>query len=697
MLLTLPSISKSFQERQALEARLFAEIDRTADAMQDDGSATLQQLAASLLSVGEVRNHLGQTPLLSAIAVDNSALASKLIASGANVNAQDTEGHAPLHAAASTNNVNLVRQLLAAGAACDTTTVDGNTPLHLAAVAGAVQAVEVLLSVGRADPRLANADICTPLHLAVTSAPRDVVHDLVALLLTISYTASSPIDTQNAKGRTALHEAARLGLDSIVDFLCAKQADLSVRDVSGNTALHYAAQLGDPKVASILLARGAQQTLHNLQGQLPCDLVSHSDVAHVLPKQEAQQQQRVEAQRNQIMIKLQGNRAPYTGQLSVVRTPPQPIIFSDSGVAAEAPFIVAYKPISPLPEGDSIESLVVVATLFDFRGFPLARMLRGGAEQLKRGLARFGSLAIVADPSQERFSSAHFLQFTAYTGYQTDEQLAVAISERVPISIQPPSSNYSDARALACWLATGMLSAGGRQNMSSIEHELRAHWKQLLGYAPNSQARTLSDADLLYLRTRLAVSAGDAVSFDMFRKDVYQLLHAAAKTVASCECLRVMWNQDLIYGFADRHQSAEIMRTMAPGTVLVRFSESSPGCLVIESVSAPSPVSQASAPSRHSSGKHSSKRGTKSAAVNTPSVVAMPVTQSRKVDPELDLSAGSNMATLLMLQGLSTLLRADRTAVPLKTAVGALVNPVGHTTVPAANAVLYTSPLQPRK
>eukprot|EP00004_Rigifila_ramosa_P010658 TRINITY_DN225_c0_g1_i9.p1 TRINITY_DN225_c0_g1~~TRINITY_DN225_c0_g1_i9.p1 ORF type:complete len:517 (+),score=124.10 TRINITY_DN225_c0_g1_i9:210-1760(+) len=477
MLLTLPSISKSFQERQALEARLFAEIDRTADAMQDDGSATLQQLAASLLSVGEVRNHLGQTPLLSAIAVDNSALASKLIASGANVNAQDTEGHAPLHAAASTNNVNLVRQLLAAGAACDTTTVDGNTPLHLAAVAGAVQAVEVLLSVGRADPRLANADICTPLHLAVTSAPRDVVHDLVALLLTISYTASSPIDTQNAKGRTALHEAARLGLDSIVDFLCAKQADLSVRDVSGNTALHYAAQLGDPKVASILLARGAQQTLHNLQGQLPCDLVSHSDVAHVLPKQEAQQ--RFEAQKallKQQTIKLEGKRfGMHAGQLSVVRTPPQPIIFSDSGVAAEAPFIVAYKPISPLPEGDSIESLVVVATLFDFRGFPLARMLRGGAEQLKRGLARFGSLAIVADPSQERFSSAHFLQFTAYTGYQTDEQLAVAISERVPISVQKTTVFRADLRA-SFFLALLFWNVCGWRSPIAGQHRSCAAW-----------------------------------------------------------------------------------------------------------------------------------------------------------------------------------------------------------------------------
>eukprot|EP00004_Rigifila_ramosa_P010654 TRINITY_DN225_c0_g1_i5.p1 TRINITY_DN225_c0_g1~~TRINITY_DN225_c0_g1_i5.p1 ORF type:complete len:685 (+),score=157.58 TRINITY_DN225_c0_g1_i5:208-2262(+) len=677
MLLTLPSISKSFQERQALEARLFAEIDRTADAMQDDGSATLQQLAASLLSVGEVRNHLGQTPLLSAIAVDNSALASKLIASGANVNAQDTEGHAPLHAAASTNNVNLVRQLLAAGAACDTTTVDGNTPLHLAAVAGAVQAVEVLLSVGRADPRLANADICTPLHLAVTSAPRDVVHDLVALLLTISYTASSPIDTQNAKGRTALHEAARLGLDSIVDFLCAKQADLSVRDVSGNTALHYAAQLGDPKVASILLARGAQQTLHNLQGQLPCDLVSHSDVAHVLPKQEAQQQQRVEAQRNQIMIKLQGNRAPYTGQLSVVRTPPQPIIFSDSGVAAEAPFIVAYKPISPLPEGDSIESLVVVATLFDFRGFPLARMLRGGAEQLKRGLARFGSLAIVADPSQERFSSAHFLQFTAYTGYQTDEQLAVAISERVPISVQKTTVFRADLRASFFWLScSGMSAAGGRQSLDNIEAALPGHFRQLLGYPANSKIRTLSDSDLSYLRQRLGATAGAPVSFDVFRKDVYHFVHAAARTIVSNEYLRHMWTQGLMFGFATRQQCVAQLRTMAPGTALVRFSESSAGALVIESVVA-APESPAS-PS-----KSQSKRGSKHSPAVSASI-AMPSLQARKVDPDVDLSA-QNMASLLISQGLVTLLRPEGAPVSVK----AVAEPYARSTPAPVSGILY--------
>jgi uncharacterized protein len=82
------------------------------------------------------RNALKVMPLHSAAAGSNVAVASLLVAAGADVNAVQPHGYRPLHAAAQNGTAELIDLLLAAGADPAARTDDGQTPADLATAAG---------------------------------------------------------------------------------------------------------------------------------------------------------------------------------------------------------------------------------------------------------------------------------------------------------------------------------------------------------------------------------------------------------------------------------------------------------------------------------------------------------------------------------------------------------------------------------
>lgn len=132
---------------------------------------------------------------------------SKLLESGANIEARDARGATPLITAAAKGNVPLVRFLLSRQARVAATDKSGNSALHEASLVGCVDCVELLLQAG-APTELHNADGFTPLHQAVRrfwelpgETKRDRLHrqhDIIALLLQQGATP----DRRDANGRT---------------------------------------------------------------------------------------------------------------------------------------------------------------------------------------------------------------------------------------------------------------------------------------------------------------------------------------------------------------------------------------------------------------------------------------------------------------------------------------------------------------
>lgn len=136
--------------------------DRNVDAMR---------LIANRDTVNEPTGYGGHSPLHTACMMHKFEEGIEfLIAAGANVNVQDDMGWTPLHcgwtplhAACAAGNLDVIDELIAAGADIDAQTTDGeqNTPLHLASQRGNVKVVTKLLENG-AEATIKNKENCFP-------------------------------------------------------------------------------------------------------------------------------------------------------------------------------------------------------------------------------------------------------------------------------------------------------------------------------------------------------------------------------------------------------------------------------------------------------------------------------------------------------------------------------------------------------
>jgi ankyrin repeat protein len=93
----------------------------------------------------DIRNRVGETPLMMAALKAEVDAASALVAHGARVR---KDGWSPLHYAATGGSAAIVRLLLAKGAALEARSPNGTTPLMMAARYGNEEAVDALLSAG---------------------------------------------------------------------------------------------------------------------------------------------------------------------------------------------------------------------------------------------------------------------------------------------------------------------------------------------------------------------------------------------------------------------------------------------------------------------------------------------------------------------------------------------------------------------
>lgn len=182
--------------------------------------------------------HAGMTPLLAATRDSwhgRPDAVMTLLANGADPRVADGDGNTPLHHAARSSDPGVAALLRDAAAELDVRNHDGVTPLGIACAAGNWRLAKFLLERG-AKPEPVDG---TPALLAAAGGDED---DVAGVQLLLKHKAK--VDARDARGRSALHEAAFAGHTDVLAVLLDAQADARARDDQARTPMLDAARGG---------------------------------------------------------------------------------------------------------------------------------------------------------------------------------------------------------------------------------------------------------------------------------------------------------------------------------------------------------------------------------------------------------------------------------------------------------------------
>ena len=242
-------------------------------AVFDDDINALEKIAKGDLNK---KNAQGDTPLILAAKLGRTSIAQKLIALGAEVDAEDASGRTALFLASAAENEPIVVDLILGGADVNAQDPEGNTPLHTAAKRGLLSIARILTD-NAAGIEAANSQGLRPLHLAT-------IYGRPFLILLFALFGVS-INAQDAKGNTPLHYAAQEGMSDIAEILIRLRADTNATNTSRSTPLHTAALFGSPLVALRLLEGGADIGIIDGQGRRAVEIAesqNHQAIAEAI-------------------------------------------------------------------------------------------------------------------------------------------------------------------------------------------------------------------------------------------------------------------------------------------------------------------------------------------------------------------------------------------------------------------------------
>ncbi len=253
--------------------------------------------------------------LFTSAARDCGALAGRLLADGASLQARDQTGAMPLALAARGGHAALVERFLAAGAAIDARDLSGATALYAAVASERPATVAVLLRRG-ADPNLTGRSGVSPLAAAAFRGNDRIVELLLARGAAADHvdaTGKSPIVYASARGfalvvrrllDAGVEAKARYGNEltalmwaaghddgvggaaavEVAELLIAHGAAIDAADNRGRTALMMAAERGDDAVVAALVSHGASRDLRDNAGKSACDLAASEGVREALAR-----------------------------------------------------------------------------------------------------------------------------------------------------------------------------------------------------------------------------------------------------------------------------------------------------------------------------------------------------------------------------------------------------------------------------
>ena len=191
----------------------------------------------------------GDLRLTEAVKHSDIGAISKLIQTGADVNAAEIDGTTALHWAVSRDDLKAVDLLLTAGANVKALNRYGVSPLMIACNDAGAPVVGRLLKAG-ADPNSASPEGETALMCAARAGKVDVIKAL--------YTAGADVNSKESwHGQTALMWAAAEDYSPAIALLKELGADVNARSDGGFTALLFAVRDGRMEAVQTLVKLGA--------------------------------------------------------------------------------------------------------------------------------------------------------------------------------------------------------------------------------------------------------------------------------------------------------------------------------------------------------------------------------------------------------------------------------------------------------
>jgi ankyrin repeat protein len=256
------------QKRPDVVYTIKALLARHADAAaSDDEMSTPLHLAAKqgLLDVVEtlvdaqtavgisldLRDKDGRTPLLNSLEnrmADSAKIAQLLIEKGAGVSVRSKTGETPLIQAARTDQPTVLAALLAKGAALDEENSEGS-PLGNAVSNGSKAAAQFLIEKG--------ADVNRPTEYGYSLLERAIYRDW-ADLAQLLIAKGADVNARYSGDQTPLTRAVMRNKKDLVLLLLQKGADVNGANSGGQTPLQIAQTNGNVEIAGILKENGAK-------------------------------------------------------------------------------------------------------------------------------------------------------------------------------------------------------------------------------------------------------------------------------------------------------------------------------------------------------------------------------------------------------------------------------------------------------
>ncbi|KAK1246109.1 hypothetical protein MKX07_005178 [Trichoderma sp. CBMAI-0711] len=223
----------------------------------------------------------GRTALLLAVENGRADVAELLIDKKAKVSIATKNGRTPLHMAVGSKEI--AKLLLDSGAAINAVDIEGCTPLYLATMEGTAEVASLLIDRG-ADVAKAAKDGRTPLHMALSRGTNWL--EIAKKLLKPDMEGPNPYVNVIAKdGATPLHVVAEVGPREAVDILLSHlKADLNLTDDFGQTALLIAIYNQNWDIAESLLEAGADVNADSRDGYTPLLGAVMGDHEHIVVK-----------------------------------------------------------------------------------------------------------------------------------------------------------------------------------------------------------------------------------------------------------------------------------------------------------------------------------------------------------------------------------------------------------------------------
>ena len=254
--------------------------DQFYNAIRADNQQALTKLISSGADVN-ARDSRENTPLMYAAAVGSEDTMGKLLAAGADANAKNSFGSTALMWC--TNDLAKVRLLLDKGADVNARSKPGFAPLFIAAAHdGNVDVIRLMLDRG------ANPKAPGPAGVTAALIRSAAANDTASARLLLEHGAVAK--AKGLFGLTALHGAAQNGNGELVKLLLAQGADVNAQaepvfgtvkngdiGIGSLTPLIVAVSARSPETVRLLLGAGADINARDVRGMTPIMLAVATD------------------------------------------------------------------------------------------------------------------------------------------------------------------------------------------------------------------------------------------------------------------------------------------------------------------------------------------------------------------------------------------------------------------------------------